>query len=682
MAGPRTLLLPLFLALAGLAHAAVNPVEPYRHGVAGASRHVEGAVLTVGHAVLTFTGDFAPILVDGRPLGLFLQGRGNLVYTSAYRDEAPVFTRNLSEWTPARARPVEQGVAADIAFVDARVYWAGLPFPAWAGDAGAALEGGLSAHDKDFGILDEPDPWQLVALQQADNPAAPCVLMELGNGSSRWVYTLDGFEGRTECLAWAEPWERVHEPGGFHLERIPLSTQPVGLDPRRDLPTITHQVRDLDVDLRTEDNVFATLVVKERLATGVAGHRLIRFALLGDYVGRHHVHHARVARILDGAGRELAFDHSRDSLVVQLAAPSQPGTPIDLRFEYGGDFLLRPGDDNYFELAVGLPWYPMLGNPARENATFHGTVRTAGTWIGFMPGEVVRREKDGALNLLETRSAHPISNVPILGGSYFLEEETRDGLTVRVASYGGRLGVARKVIMDQAFTVIGYYKPFLGPFPWKEYTIVERNDWGYGQAPAGMMYITKEAFSQVRHIQDAERLAGTLEAGKTVKVMDVRQIFAHEIAHQYWGTVVKAPWEEDQWLEEAFAQYCAALYDRDYKAKSYYAGAVGAFFAKGADSAREAPIPLANRLFFKDPFLRWNHRRDLLYFKGPALLYALHQELGDEVFLTWLKSIQSNFRWNFAPTRRIFDLLNFITKKDYGPFLNLYYWGLEMPPRK
>jgi len=79
---------------------------------------------------------------------------------------------------------------------------------------------------------------------------------------------------------------------------------------------------------------------------------------------------------------------------------------------------------------------------------------------------------------------------------------------------------------------------------------------------------------------------------------------------------------------------------------------------------------------------RFYTRQGLLYAKGPTLLHALHQELGDQVFLTWLKSIQSNFRWKFATTRQLFALLGFITKKDYTPFYNDYYWGLALPPKQ
>ena len=235
--------------------------------------------------------------------------------------------------------------------------------------------------------------------------------------------------------------------------------------------------------------------------------------------------------------------------------------------------------------------------------------------------------------------------------------------------------------MDQSFAVTGYYRPFLGPFPFKDFLIVEKNAWGYGQAPAGMMFITQEAFNQQMYHHQMEERAHALGDRNLglMKTMDVRHIFAHEVAHQYWGTVVRMPSWEDQWLTESFADYCATLYDRDAKGKSYYSGDVNAYLAAAKWSTELAPIPLANALLFKDPFLRLSHRRNLLYAKGPALLAALHQELGEEVFLTWLKSTQSNFRWSFATTKRVFDLLGFIAKKDYAPYLEKYFWGLELP---
>ena len=100
---------------------------------------------------------------------------------------------------------------------------------------------------------------------------------------------------------------------------------------------------------------------------------------------------------------------------------------------------------------------------------------------------------------------------------------------------------------------------------------------------------------------------------------------------------------------------------------------------KGIHDLNDAgPIALANRIY--DPVTEEEIRAGLLYDKGALLLAALHKEVGDEVFFTFLKSYQKSFAWKFGTTKHLAGLLQFLTKKDYTPFFEKYYWGTEMPP--
>jgi aminopeptidase N len=139
---------------------------------------------------------------------------------------------------------------------------------------------------------------------------------------------------------------------------------------------------------------------------------------------------------------------------------------------------------------------------------------------------------------------------------------------------------------------------------------------------------------------------------------------------------------QEQWITESFADFCSALFEGDYKGRRLYDKNVSAWRSQASDSHEKAPIPLANDFMAEDSRDRFRARRNLLYCKGPVLLNALYEELGDRVFLTWLKSTQATFRWKFATTKQMFDLLTFITKKDYTAFYNNYYWGLALPPKK
>lgn len=138
------------------------------------------------------------------------------------------------------------------------------------------------------------------------------------------------------------------------------------------------------------------------------------------------------------------------------------------------------------------------------------------------------------------------------------------------------------------------------------------------------------------------------------------------------------PSEEEQWLTESFAEYSAALVLKKYKGDGVYNRLVSTWKLNASQATGAAPIPFANRLG-GDRMEAFINRTYLLYAKGPYVLYALHKELGDNQFLTFLKSYQKTFRWKFGTTNDLAGLAEFMTKKDYKPFFEKYFWGTAMP---
>ena len=683
----RMLLVALTLGAAVLSAQEPSPwfAQMNKHGLGPARQSAEAMTFTCGHAKVVFSGRWAPILRGDQRIGYFLEGPGQLVYASAYAPEWPVFSKNLEEWTGLV--PLKTGQAQTVAFTfsRARLYSVGIPMAAWEGSEAAGLEDVHGAFEARWRKIDGFAPSPLLAAQAANTPEQPLAILEFEGANQSLLYRFDPLDSGDELLEFVRP--MAHATGALKGWRdlLTLSRQPIGRDPRKGAFPARFTITALDVDLRTEDNRQASVVVQETLVPLQDGLRVLTFELLSDIYMDAGTRHLRVTKVSDAQGNALEFSHGQDHLAVRLPAPAPKGLPLTLKVEYQGDFLVSPRGDNYWQLHVRGAWYPQPAHMAEESYTFHATVRTKGEWLAFLPGDTVRREKDGPWNLVETRTSLPICFATILGGKYFVEEETREGLTIRVASYAFKGGNAIKVIKDQAFNVLSYYKHFLGPYPFKELSIVEKNEWGYGQAPPGMTYITREAFEQISNIRNMQEFAdmvGQFGGRLSFNTMDVRHVLAHELAHQYWGTVVKMGSPEDQWITESFADYCAALYERDYKGQGHFKRNVARWKAAAEFAHEAAPIPLANGIRRKDGYEGFRVRTGLLYAKGPMLLHALHQELGDQVFLTWLKSTQTNFRWKFAPTKRVFDLLGFITKKDYLPFYETYFWGTAMPPVK
>jgi hypothetical protein len=488
-------------------------------------------------------------------------------------------------------------------------------------------------------------------------------------GADDLVYVRNGMENPSESLTVLRGDRSNEAKLKDALWSVRLSRQPIGWD-RRDPPQPRFVLTDVDVEVWASDGKDVKLSVVETLVPQKDPQSVFRFALdstvyttFGSHLSTRSEH---VRKVTDEAGRSLGFFHDRDELIIQLREPAPPDKAIKVRFELDGDFLVHPEGGSYWELGI-WSWFPQP-ELCEQFYTFHSVVRVKKPFLPFATGRTIRRAIEGDENVLETREDNPIMFAVILAGDYTYKEEVRDGVTIRVATYALKNDRAVKQLTALTSTIIQFYTGFLGPFPFSEFNIIEISDYGFGQAPPGVMFITKEAFNPLAD-QESQLYSG-----------GVNERFAHEIAHQYWGYAVKMPSYEEQWLSESFAEYSAALFLKAGKGESTYKSLLGHWKGAARFAVDAAPIPLANRVvLWNDATTQQAIRTGLLYNKGPLLLASLNRQLGDDAFLTFLKSFQKSFRWKFGSTKKVEGLLQFMTKQDFGPFFEANYWGTAMP---
>ena len=672
---PRTLLVAAsVLALSRAAARSDTPagllatVEQFDHLTLGNAVLVGSMTVRTGHLECKISGGHAaPVLAGDATVGFFFEGRGEMQYVSADRVEAPVVIFNAKKESSLKPEKTDQGVRLTDKFT--RLLWIaqGEPLPALTGTASTPLTASFTAQRELFGRFRSAPLSYDFATQRLDAPAKALVRVEMDGGSDDVIYRRSDLGDGWEGLAILRPTEsRDPEMRKFTFQ-TQISRQPVQRD-RRDPPNPRVVLTDVDVDLRASGGTEASMTVVEALVPIGRPLSVLRLNLdstiYTTFGGNLTKRAERLRKVTDEAGRALEFVHGHDETLIQLAEPAAPERPIKLKFEIDGDFLVSPAGDSYWELGIH-DWFPQP-SLAGQLYTFHALVRVKKPFVPFAPGKTIRRTTEGDENVLETRVDKPICFAVILAGRYTIYEEVKGGVTIRVATYALDNPRAVKQLANLTGSIIQYYEEFLGPFPLPEFNIIEINDIGWGQAPPGTMFITKEAFNPIM-------TAHTGQGGSR----GVNARFAHEIAHQYWGTVVKMPSLEEQWLTESFADYSAALFMKAYKNEAEYKAIVSEWrgLSSWAD-ADEIPIALANSAAGLN---RFDLRYGLLYNKGPALLYALHKELGDEAFFTFLKSYQKSFAWKFGTTKMVAGLLQYMTKKDYMPFFDKYYWGTEMP---
>jgi len=650
--------------------ALAETLDRFDHLRVGGAVSVSALTLSAGRFTCTLAaGRAAPVRAGDEVVGLFFEGEGAMEYVSTDPVEAPLVLFDARKGSGLRAEKTDRGVVVRDTF--RRLLWLaqGAPVPRAEGPSAAPLDGSFRKEREKFGRLHAAPLSHDFALQRLNAPAAPLVWAEMDGGKEDLVYELDRVDHPSEALLILHASESRERELRKFLWPVALSHQPIDRDARDPAPP-RFLLTAVDVDLSATAGNDAALTVTETLVPVGAPIAALRFDLVGLWYAQAGANLGtrveRVKSVTDEAGRALAFDHRGDEVVVQLAESAAPDRPIRLRFAIEGDFLIRPGGDNFWELGISS-WFPQP-YLAEQAYTFHAVVRVPPPFVPFASGATVRRASEGGNNVVESRIDRPIQCAVVLAGKYETHEEVRDGVTIRVATYALENERSMAQLTNVAAEIIAFYASFLGPFPFDQFDVIEINDYGYGQAPPGVLFITKEAFDPL--IGEMNQLAAR----------GVARTFAHEIAHQYWGIAVRIPSYAEQWLGESFAEYCAALFLKQRRGDAVAKALAAQWKRTAAFAADTAPIPMASRVYVKDDAVeRTEIRKGLLYGKGPLVLDALRRELGDEAFLEFLRAYQAAFAWKFGSTRSVAELLEARTKKDFMPFFDRYFWGMEMP---
>jgi aminopeptidase N len=264
-------------------------------------------------------------------------------------------------------------------------------------------------------------------------------------------------------------------------------------------------------------------------------------------------------------------------------------------------------------------------------------------------------------------------------------EEKEGDRTVRVASYGGGKERASRQLGNNLYAAVDFYQQLFGiDYPFPEVLVLEINAWGFGVAPAGMIFITREAYDPIGHVRNRFFSEG------------VNERYVHEVAHGFWGHVSRAASAEEAWLNESFAEYSAALCLQGVLGGKAGEREFNKLLREWVSLSKQigdgASLYLAQRLSAKEG--DDSAARDyayLVYARGPLVLHALRQELarrqggpeqGDRYFFALLRAFLQHVESGWGETRHLVGILNQITGSDWQPGFELNYYGTEAPEVK
>jgi aminopeptidase N len=292
--------------------------------------------------------------------------------------------------------------------------------------------------------------------------------------------------------------------------------------------------------------------------------------------------------------------------------------------------------------------------------TVHGNIEVEDPFIPFAMGRTLRRWQEGNFHGLEFELAEPVQFAVVLAGDYHSYTETRDGQTITLSSYAFSQDEPMRVIANNLFELIDYYEEMLGDFPYPELNILEINAFGFGIAPPGVIYLTREGF----------------DPGPTGRSFrkEVNRRMAHEVGHMWWGHVAQMASPDDQWLSESICEYLAAVALEDLVGRNSMNKALREWRAETANSKGVTSIYMANRLSGERAGY---DRRNLLYSRGPLMFQALREEIGDEAFFTIVRRLANDTRFEHITTLDFLELTNEVTGESYIEWFERELFGLE-----
>jgi hypothetical protein len=661
------------LLLATSAAAADAPVaalaEAYDNPTVGASAPVSNLTINLSKRmkVTLVSGNAAPVMGGSDQIGLFFAGNGTVTYLADDPDERVNVRFNAKKASDYKVTEAANAITLQSDFRHIYIRAAGIELPKLTG-SGGALDAEFKAFRENVKVWSDTTTHGLIQ-QKLD---APTLAMgsALFDGSQTGLWYLDGMDSRSEALLALRKMRGtgVRELSGY-MTGSTISEAPVGRN-RRDFVEPRFLLTDLDYTLVHDQKEHGILDVTETLMPRTGTQSVFRLDLYSMTFDSNMKPRAfNVRSVTDAAGNALSFDHRNNSILVGLPKKAAQNQPIKVNFRIDGDFLIFENANSAWQLGTE-PWFP-LPDLNGQYYTVHSVVKVKKPFVAFAPGTTIRSAVEGDYNVIETRIDKPVQFAVAHGGRYYVDTQTYDdgALTIRVASYGQNNPRAMKQLSNLAWKMIKFYEPFLGPFPFKEFNIIEINELGYAQAPPATMFITKEAFNP------------TMGDDNKLFSKGINDRFAHEIAHQYWGHVVKMGSGEEQWVTESFAEYSSSLVVKQLKGKSGYDAMVATWRANAGDAKEVSSIPLANRISIPaDPGSAFRYRTFLVYDKGAYVLSVLHKQLGEDKFLTFLRSLQGFFAWKFLTTPDMVRLLDRIEPgKDWKGFFDKYYYGTEMP---
>jgi hypothetical protein len=281
----------------------------------------------------------------------------------------------------------------------------------------------------------------------------------------------------------------------------------------------------------------------------------------------------------------------------------------------------------------------------------HMVVVTSGSMVSEMDND------DG------TRTLHcvsgPMRDFNVVMSRDFVAKSTTVGQTTVHSFYLPMDEAAGERVLQYVSDALRTYSERFGLYPFAEFDVVETPITAAGIEYPGLIVIAQRFY----------------EGGQEGGFFEFAT--AHEVAHQWWYSMVGSDQVDEPWLDEALTNYSTLIYFEEVHGQQeaqstlahYFEGPYRQVIKEGRDAVVAQPVAA----FSEEDYV------PIVYCKGPLFFHALRQEVGDGIYFAIMKEHLRQHKYKIATPDSFLRVAESVSKWDLDAIYKQWILGTKRP---
>lgn len=389
-----------------------------------------------------------------------------------------------------------------------------------------------------------------------------------------------------------------------------------------------------------------------------------------------------VERILvNGQEPEVTYELSDTAMKVLLAEPLAPEAQLEILIDFR--VVVPEGNEqgygafNYengiMSLAGFYPLVPVYDNEGWnvELAPDYGDVVYSDTalynlhltvpedTVVVTSGSMVSETDNGDGTRTLDYVSGPMRDFNMVMSRDFVVKSTTVGQTTVNAFYLPMDEAAGERVLQYVSDALRTYNERFGLYPFAELDAVETPITAAGIEYPGLIVIAQRFY----------------EEGQGGEYFEF--VTAHEVAHQWWYSLVGNDQVDEPWLDEALTNYSALIYVEDIHGQQeaqsilahYFEGRYQQVVKEGRDAVVAQPVAA----FSEEDY------SPIVYGKGPLFFHALRQEVGDETYFAIMREYLRQHKYKIATPESFLRVAESVSGRDLDAIYKQWILGTQRP---